>query len=346
MNSKEFRVATAAVLALGLAFLSYKVLKTFLLSMAWALVLSIVLAPFQRRLARWVKSPFWASFLTTIAAFLLVLIPLSFLLAQLAQEIVTAYPLMMEQIEALRTGQMQTGSEVQRWIQKGEQLMQRVGLEPAAVLSFFAGKFTDLIGGIFQNTFKFLFHLFFTLVFLFTFLRYGASLRTVLRPLVPFDAVHQRYLEKRMEDFIISLFAGVFFTALIQGLLGAAGYALFGLPSVIFLGALTFVFALLPMGGATLVWGPLALLLMAGGRTTAGILLALYGAVLISGLDNVIRPLLVAGRGKVNALFVLVGILGGVAGLGMIGLLYGPIILYLAVSVLQLLREGPAADAP
>lgn len=345
MIAKEFRIVVATVLGLLLAFLAYKVLKAFLLGMAWALVLAVVLAPLQRRLARRVRSPFWASFITTLAAFLLVFIPLSLLLWQLGQEMVTAYPTMMEHVKALKDGQLQAGSDLQRWVQKGEAAMQRAGLEPAAIVSFFADKFSKLLGNLFQNSFRFLFHLLFILVFLFTFLRYGSSILATLRPILPFDAVRQRHLKQRMEGFISSLFVGVFLTALIQGLVGALGYAVFGLPSAIFLGALTFVFALIPMGGATLVWGPLALLLIAGGRTTAGILLILYGAVLISGLDNVLRPLLVAGKSKVNPVFVLVGVLGGVAGLGMIGLLYGPIILYLGLCVLQLMREGPASDA-
>jgi predicted PurR-regulated permease PerM len=345
MIPKELRIVAATVLGLLLAFLSYKVLKTFILGMAWALVLAVVLAPLRRQLARRVRSPFAASLLTTLAAFLLVFIPLSVLLWQLGQEMVTAYPAMMEQAKAIRDGQLQAGSDLQRWVQKGEALMQRVGLEPAGVVSFFADKFSKLLGNLFQNSFRFVFHLLFTLVFLFTFLRYGSNILGALRPVLPFDAVQQRYLQDKMGGFISSLFMGVFLTALVQGLVGAVGYAMFGLPSVIFLGALTFVFALIPMGGATLVWGPLALLLIAGGRTTAGILLLLYGGVLISGLDNILRPLLVAGKGKVNPVFVLVGVLGGVAGLGMIGLLYGPIILYLGLCVLQLMREGPAPGA-
>lgn len=344
MISREMRIASAALLGLLLAFLSFKVLRPFLISISWALVLAVVLAPVQRRLARRVRTPFWASFLTTAAAFLLVLIPLSFILAELAQEIVTAYPQLMEQVEAFRKGVPQGGSDLQVWIHRAEQALEQAGVELGKVAGFFAGWFTNLARGIFQNTFRFLFHLVFTLVFLFTFLRYGASIMAALRPLIPFRPSARRYLERKMEDFTLSLFSGVFLTALIQGALGAIGYLLFGLPSVLFLGTLTFVFALIPMGGATLVWGPLALLLIANGRTTAGILLLIYGAVFISGLDNVLRPLLVAGRGKVNPLFVLVGIVGGVAGMGMIGLLYGPITLYLAACVLQLLRQGPEAD--
>jgi predicted PurR-regulated permease PerM len=346
MITKEFRVAVATVLGLGLAFLSFKILKPFVLAMAWALVLAVVLAPVRRAVARRVKSPVGASLLVTLGAFLLLVIPLAFILVQLAQEIATAYPQLLEQVRAFQKGEMQGVAEIQGWVRKGVDLLDRVGVQPAAITAFIADKISGFVTGLFQNTFRFFSLVVFTLLFLFAFLQYGSALKELLRPLIPFGPEGRRFLEARMEGFIVALFNGVFLTALIQAVVGGIGYALFGLPSALFLATLTFFFALIPMGGATLVWAPLALLLFAQGRTTAGILLLIYGAVLISGLDNVIRPLLVAGKSNVNVVFILVGVLGGVAGLGMVGLLYGPIILYLAASVLQFLREGPAAAAP
>jgi predicted PurR-regulated permease PerM len=342
MISRELRIVTAAAFGLGLAFLSFKVLRAFIPSMAWALVLAVILAPVRRRLCRRGCSPFWASFITAGATLLLVLIPLSLVLAQLAHEIVDAYPQLMEQAKAFQTVQAEGGSDLQRWVQWGRDRLEQAGVQPAAVVSFFAGKFKDILGNIFQNTFKFLFHLFFTLMFLFAFLRYGAVIKGLLQPLLPLGAERRRVIEGKMEDFIVSLFIGVFLTAAIQGVLGAIGYALLGLPSILFLGTLTFLFSIIPMGGATLVWGPLVFLLFAQGRTAAGIVLIIYGTIVISGLDNILRPVLSAGRAKVNVLLILVGIMGGVAGLGMVGLLYGPIILYFAACVLEALRPPSA----
>jgi len=105
------------------------------------------------------------------------------------------------------------------------------------------------------------------------------------------------------------------------------GFALFGVPSPVALGALTFVASFIPAGPA-LLWAGAAIWLLVGGHTTAAIGIAVYGLLLISSIDNVLRPVLISGgQVPIHFLVVFFGVLGGLAAFGMLGLFLGPVLL-------------------
>jgi predicted PurR-regulated permease PerM len=344
--SKEVRIVMGIILGLGLLYLSFRILRLFWPSAGWGLLLALMLDPIQQRLCKRMKKPFWPAFLTTVLALLIIVIPLSLLLIQLTTEISTAYPAVHEQVEALQKGALRHGSGYQALLEKIAPILDKFGVKFSAVTSFFADNISDLVQGFFANTMKFLFDLFFTLIFIYIFLMYGKNLRALADRLIPLHAERRQELFPQVKDFTIATFRGIFFTALVQGALGFIGYLIFGLSSPLFFGTLTSLFSLIPAGGAMLVWGPLGLFLLFTGQTAKGILLLIWGAVLISGIDNFLRPLLIAGRTSVNAMFVLVSAVGGAAAFGVIGLFYGPILLYIAQEILLLISEREATPAP
>jgi predicted PurR-regulated permease PerM len=119
---------------------------------------------------------------------------------------------------------------------------------------------------------------------------------------------------------------GLLLTALVQGILAGIGYWAAGLDSPVLLGAATAFLALLPFG-APLIWVPSAIYLLSEGSMVQGIGLILWGALVISWIDNLLRPLFISGSTKIPFLLVLFGLAGGLLAFGMIGLLLGPVIL-------------------
>ena len=108
-----------------------------------------------------------------------------------------------------------------------------------------------------------------------------------------------------------------------------------------FWGAATALLALIPFG-APLVWGSIGVWLLLQGQVGAGIGLLLWGALAISWIDNLVRPLVISGVAKIPFLIVLYGVLGGLAAFGLIGLFVGPVILAI---LLALWREWTANNA-
>lgn len=119
-------------------------------------------------------------------------------------------------------------------------------------------------------------------------------------------------------------------TALIQGAVAGAGYWLFGLGAPALLGLATAVATLLPVVGTLLVWGPLSAFLLASGHVWPALGLAAWGTFLIHPIDNILRPWLVSGAVRLPFLLVFLGVVGGLAGMGLIGIVLGPMVLAVA----------------
>jgi predicted PurR-regulated permease PerM len=122
---------------------------------------------------------------------------------------------------------------------------------------------------------------------------------------------------------------GIVGTALVSGLLGWAGYALAGVPKAFTLGLLTFLGAFVPFGTA-LVWGPAAFWLLQQGEMPWAIFMLVWGALVISSADNVIKPMLISRGSAMPFVLTLVGAVGGVIAFGVIGVFLGPTLMALA----------------
>src|SRR6266550_2331014 len=132
---------------------------------------------------------------------------------------------------------------------------------------------------------------------------------------------------------------GTGLTAAIQGSLVGLGFWLTGLPNAVFWGVVTMVFAILPVVGSGLVWGPGALALMIGGHALAGMLLALGGVVIVGNVDYVIRPRVFSRWANIHPLITLIGALAGVPYFGILGLLIGPLALSYFFELIKMYGE-------
>jgi predicted PurR-regulated permease PerM len=132
---------------------------------------------------------------------------------------------------------------------------------------------------------------------------------------------------------------GVLAVSLAQGTLGAIGYAIAGLPSVIIWSVATALFSMIPLAGAASVWVTATIYLLVAGSWGKAIFMAAWGAGVISTADNVVRPLVLSGRVEIHTLLIFFSLLGGVRAFGLVGLFVGPIIVSVAIALLRILEE-------
>jgi predicted PurR-regulated permease PerM len=200
-----------------------------------------------------------------------------------------------------------------------------------------SSQLVDVASGLATNVFKFSI----TVLSLFFFYLDGEGLGAqagrlsqIMFPSAP------RVLE-HVGSVVRAVVFGLIGTALVQGLVAGIGFALFSVPSPVALGAITFVASFLP-GGPTIVWLVAASWLLFGGSPYAAAGMALYGFVLISSIDNVLRPLLISGgEVPIHFLVVFFGVLGGLASFGMLGLFLGPVLLSVTFAlVVDFTRRG------
>jgi predicted PurR-regulated permease PerM len=141
---------------------------------------------------------------------------------------------------------------------------------------------------------------------------------------------------------------GLLGTAIVQGILAAIGFWVAGVPSALFLGLLTFFFALVPFG-PPLIWGPVSAWLIWGAdRPMAGVCLALWGLLVVSGVDNVLRPYIISRGNNMPFILVFLGVLGGLMAFGFIGIFLGPALLTIGYGLLEVWTspDKGAAAAP
>ena len=105
------------------------------------------------------------------------------------------------------------------------------------------------------------------------------------------------------------------------------------------------VLSVVPFGGTALVWGPAVVGLALHGDYLPATLLFAFGAGVVGTVDNLLKPLLISGRGEVPTLAVFIGVLGGLAAFGMVGLFLGPVVIALALELLEFLGEDAAPEA-
>jgi len=139
---------------------------------------------------------------------------------------------------------------------------------------------------------------------------------------------------------------GILGTALAQSVLALIGFWIAGVPGAMLLGLLTFFLSIIPMG-PPLVWAPAAIWLYVHGQTTWAIFLAVYGMVVISSIDNVVKPYLISRGGALPLLLVFMGVLGGLLAFGFIGVFLGPVILAIGYALLsEWMRPSQSPDTP
>ena len=129
---------------------------------------------------------------------------------------------------------------------------------------------------------------------------------------------------------------GTLIIALIQGTLGGIGFAVAGIEAPVFWGAVMAVLSMLPGIGATLVWAPVVAYLLIAGQTLAGLGLLAWCAGVVGSIDNFLRPVLVGRDTEMPDLLILLSTLGGIGLFGFSGLVLGPILAALFVTVLAI----------
>jgi len=177
------------------------------------------------------------------------------------------------------------------------------------------------------------------LLFVFMFFAEGDRLLQVLLGLVPLDPEHKRVLTHEVSGVITGTFAGMVATALVQGLLIGIGYWIAGIDNAFVWGVVAIGVTLIPVVGALSMYLPPAAALMIGGSMGRGIFLLLWGLVLVSMADNVIKPVVMRGRVNVHPVLLALAIIGGSVWLGAVGFIVGPVIVAMMLAMLRIYRR-------
>lgn len=184
-------------------------------------------------------------------------------------------------------------------------------------------------------------------VIIFTFffaLKDGKKAIEYLKSLSLFKKETEEKFFKQFKDITSSVLIGHIVVGIVQGLMAGLGYFIFGVPNAILLTVLTVIAAIIPVVGPWLVWVPVDLYLFGAGNTGAGLGLLIYGLVVVSWIDNVIRSMIVSRKTQLNVGIIMIGMFGGLFTFGVLGLIIGPLILAYVLLVIELFRKNNISE--
>lgn len=225
-----------------------------------------------------------------------------------------------------------------------KQLTGFVGKQMQSVAGEIVSRSTGVIGGLIG----FVLQTMFVLFAMFYLLRDGDRALPQIKQLLPLSQQDTDEIFDRTRDIIYASMVGVVVIAAIQGVLGGLAFWVAGLPSPVLWGAVMFLLSMIPAIGAGLVWGPAAIYLAATGKWGAAIGLALWGFLVISMIDNLLRPKIVGKRVKLNELVIFFAVLGGLQVFGVIGLVIGPVAIAVTLMLVEIFRRisGKSEEPP
>jgi len=297
--------------------LAYKVIAPFITAIISAIILSYIFHPVYKKINNIFKSKNASSIIIIILIFLVILIPLFFIASALIQESLNFYRILSQ--TTLPQLKLIEGIKISL-----EEVSQYLTNYASKILISIPKKIID----------------FFVMIFLmFFFFRDGEKILKKIKENIPMKRKLREELSKNFSEVTHGVIFGVIVTGFIQGLLGGLGFLIFGIPNPILWGLVMAILAILPIVGPYLVWIPLGIYLIATGNVLQGILLLIYGVVIISAIDNLIRPFVISARTKIHPAIILIGILGGLYFMGIIGLIIGPLVLSFLIEFLKIYKK-------
>ena len=331
-------VATAIAL-----YLCWLMLKPFMGVLAWAIVLVIVFHPVHRELARKTQRRSLSALISCVLVVLVVVLPLTLLGVAVAQELGKVVPNLPTNLSQLFSQQPAALGRLSGWLQ-GRFGIDLVGLQDFVIQQFrnvsegLVGASFSLMGNIVSGIVK-SFFVIFTMYYLF---RDGDKIVDRLPDALPLKRKQSEAIILRTRQVVSASVYGVVTIAAVQGFLGGLAFWILGIPSPVLWAVLMAFVCMIPVAGSFLVWLPVSIYLMATGHWTKALLLIIWGALVISTIDNFLRPKLVGTQTKLHELFIFFSVLGGISVFGLLGLVLGPVILAITLGLLQTFRTTHA----
>jgi predicted PurR-regulated permease PerM len=307
------------------------------------LILATVFHPLFTLLLKRIRKPNLAAFISTAIIFLLIVVPVAFILNIAAFQAIS----LAHNIAERSASQGGFVPFAQHLLQRPMELLARfVNLsnfnlqdQIAEHLKSFGLRLLPAAASWVGNVFGAVVDTILALIACYFLLRDGDEILKKTTRMLPISDDHAMRLVQTLKNTIVANVQGVFAVGAAQGIVTGIALAVLGVRPATLLGIVAALCSIIPVIGTGLVWGPAAIYLIATGHPVRGIVLLGIGAGVVSMLDNVIRPLVVGTRVQANAFVLMLAMLGGAQAFGFLGIFVGPLVAAMIVAVGTMLSE-------
>ena len=304
-----------------------------------------ILYPIYTKLKSKVKSEILASLITTLLVVFFLLIPSVMIVAVFTNQLIQLYPILIEHVSQADNFEsfIKSFPFLSSLYEKIEKITTNFNLDlhtaiknvVAIVLDFLVSQGKN----IFINFTLILIGIAFISITVFFLFKDGHLLYKKIYSLIPLPEKEKNYIIKSSYNAIQGVILGSVFTAIAQGILSFIGYYFAGVNFALFWAILTFFVAFFPIGGAALVWVPIAVYLFFTKGIIVGVLFSLWGTFVISTVDNIIKPIVIGEKTNLHPIIFVLAILGGLNLFGFVGLFIAPIIVVVIDNLLNIYKE-------
>ena len=349
----KLTIRYSVVLLILFTILSALILRSVFKTVLAGIILSYIFYPVYGAVYSRLRMKTVSALLITVLVLLLLTVPSYFVAKRLLTEVPTAFVITKQYLGGGKAGECKSGDLCQLIPES----IKNADPNTKAVLTSMLGQgtayITRSISELLRSLPAIVLNLFIVFFIMYYMFKDGVKLVETVKNILPLRKQRQDALIEQFSQVASAVIYGTVIVAVLQGVLAGIGFFLFGVPSPIIWGIITAVVSLIPFLGPYVVWFPVSLVLMASGYYSGeglillrGLGLFFYGLLLVSGIDNVLKPRIIGRKAKIHPALVFLGIIGGVNFFGLVGFVIGPVIIAMLKTAFEAYikeRAQPAA---
>jgi predicted PurR-regulated permease PerM len=333
-------------------YIFFLILRPYLSYLVWGALLAVIANPLNRRLRTRLANDNLRAFVMTVIVVAVIIVPVVLLTLGLVSEAANMYTSFREASAAgkfdflLKPESFHWNERITGFLKPYVDLS-RIDIEAwisenlKHLTTYLAGKVSAVVGNVSMAIVSFVFIIFST----FFFLRDGDRIAAYVFNVLPMSDDLRESLATHQREVVEASIYGSLIIAAVQGGLGMLIFYLLGLPSPLFWGVVMAFLSVIPLVGPWVVYLPATAVLVLTGAWIKGVILLGFGAVVVSQSDNFLRPFIVGKRARIPTLILLFSVLGGLRLFGVLGLLLGPIIASVVLTLITFYRNLKSGDS-
>lgn len=300
--------------------------------LALAAIIVTICYPLHRKVVKqvWRENRTLASFISLLIVLFIIILPLTLIGTLLFREALSVYSLFSS---SENTSFIQALENAETFIQ---QFIPEFSLDIAPLVTQLANAVASHLVSLFTGTASTIFYFFLSLIATFYFFRDGATITKYLVTLSPLKDGEDDFILERLTTSVRSVALGTVLVALIQGILTAVGLWFFGFDRAILWGMIAAIGALVPGVGTAIVFIPSIIYLLITGTYLTALGVAIWATAAVGLIDNILGPYLMSRGNPLHPFVILLSVLGGLALMGPIGFILGPVIASLFTVLVEL----------
>ncbi len=326
-------------------FFGYFIFEPFIKIIIISILITVILYPLKEKLNRYIKNDLLVSLICTVIVFIFIIVPSLILILFITNQTLYLYPKFISLIsqENLIEYILQNLPFSEKLTKYTGKIDTNLAFQLEEIIKSYAHTIFEFIleqsKTILLNIAFVLVGIFLMLLLIFFLFKDGKSFYYRIYRLIPLSDKDKNFIVYKTYQAIQGVVLGSVLTAIAQAILGFIAYFFAGIEFSIFWAFLTFIASFIPIGGASLVWVPLAIYIFLTGSLIKGIVFTIWGVAVISMVDNFIKPWVIGDKTNIHPIVLFFAILGGLNLFGFLGIFLAPIVVVLIDNLLKLYQE-------